>query len=449
MSIFFNTPFYLLNNPDVRQAVANGTMESAEAHFNIFGFKEGRNPNATFDVNFYLSQYPDVQAAGVNPLQHFLQFGIFENRVPKENFVAADQFDAAAYAAVNPDLAAAGITSAAALYAHFATFGFAESRTGVQTVSGTPINNGIVVTVDDVVDTGGGGGGGSTVVEAVATTFSLTSGVDNFVGGSANDTFIAAQQATLAAGDSINGGGGTDRLNIFGSANADQFANTSVTNVEQVYAQFDGTGTLNVSANADVNQAWVSKGDVGTGARVTLTKAQTAGIEGTVAGSGRVTFAFSDASTATGDVASLALIDANTLAGGGVYNYDIETLNVSVTGTNVLGTATAFAARTVNVTGAGSLSATISGKFLTSVDASAATGAMTLTMTSSTSTQTFKTGSAGDTITTTYFGLSSADTIDLGTGVDALLFNENAIFNDTTTAARLSKVTNVEKLGTI
>jgi serralysin len=35
-----------------------------------------------FDTAGYLSANPDVAAAGINPLDHFLQFGIHEGRPP-------------------------------------------------------------------------------------------------------------------------------------------------------------------------------------------------------------------------------------------------------------------------------------------------------------------------------------------------------------------------------
>ena len=258
---------------------------------------------------------------------------------------------------------------------------------------------------------------------------------------------------TLAAGDSVDGGAGTDRLNVFNDANIGQFANASVSNVEQVYAQFDGTtgvDNLNVSTNADVTQAWVSGGTLAANDIVTLTKAQTAGVAGTVAGAGTLAFVFSDASAATGDVATLALNGANTTALTTVTIADIETLNVSSTGTNVLGTVVAAAATTVNVTGTGTLSATLASAAITTIDASASTGAMTLIATASAgNTQTITTGTGVDTITTTYAGLAGTDTINLGDGVDSLIFTDVATFNDAATAARLAKVTGVEKLGTV
>jgi serralysin len=36
--------------------------------------------SAAFDTLGYLAENPDVAAAGVNPLEHFLSFGIYEGR---------------------------------------------------------------------------------------------------------------------------------------------------------------------------------------------------------------------------------------------------------------------------------------------------------------------------------------------------------------------------------
>jgi len=290
----------------------------------------------------------------------------------------------------------------------------------------------------------------------------LTANADNFTGTGGNDTFVSAQQNgldTLAAGDTIDGGAGTDRLNVFGDGNIGSFAAANVSNVEQVYAQFSGTAavavTLNVSANAGVQQAWVSKGDVGTGTTtVQLTKAQTAGIEGTVAGSGGVTLDYTNATAAAGDVANLALNGANTTAGnitvGAAAARNIETLNVSATGANRLGTVSdQSSVTTYNIAGAGSVNATLAGTAITTVNAADNTGGVTLTTTASAANnQTITGGTGNDTITTTYAGLASADTINLGDGVDSLIFTGAATFNTTTTAARLTNVSNVEKLGT-
>ena len=66
------------------------------AHFNTFGWHEGRNPNAWFDTAGYLAHYADVAAAGVNPLEHYEQFGWKEGRDPSAGF------DTLGYLAANP-----------------------------------------------------------------------------------------------------------------------------------------------------------------------------------------------------------------------------------------------------------------------------------------------------------------------------------------------------------
>ncbi len=44
-------------------------------HFIKFGVLEGRNPNNNFDSLLYLKQNPDVAKAGINPLLHYYLYG--------------------------------------------------------------------------------------------------------------------------------------------------------------------------------------------------------------------------------------------------------------------------------------------------------------------------------------------------------------------------------------
>lgn len=177
----FDSEFYLSQNPDVAAAIEAGLFESAEQHFNQFGFSEGRDPNPYFDTSFYLEQNPDVAAAGINPLNHFNQFGETEGRSPNAIFnptyyleqnpdVAAsgispflhfinhgagegrspnasvasqtsEGFDEAAYLAANPDIADAvanGTLSSG--FEHWLLFGFDEGRSGAQNAAGDPID---------------------------------------------------------------------------------------------------------------------------------------------------------------------------------------------------------------------------------------------------------------------------------------------------------------------
>jgi hypothetical protein len=44
----------------------------------VVGRTQGRDPSAGFDTLGYLAANPDVAAAHINPLDHFLAFGIYE-----------------------------------------------------------------------------------------------------------------------------------------------------------------------------------------------------------------------------------------------------------------------------------------------------------------------------------------------------------------------------------
>ena len=65
-------------------------MSIRSQHFETTGWKEGRNPNALFDMNGYLAAYADVKAAGINPFDHYNQFGWHEGRDPSVGFDTTD-----------------------------------------------------------------------------------------------------------------------------------------------------------------------------------------------------------------------------------------------------------------------------------------------------------------------------------------------------------------------
>jgi hypothetical protein len=71
-----------------------------------------------FDAEWYLSTYPDVAAAGIEPLEHYLVHGASEGREP------GPDFDGKAYLAANPDVAEAGANP----LLHYLEFGHAEGR---------------------------------------------------------------------------------------------------------------------------------------------------------------------------------------------------------------------------------------------------------------------------------------------------------------------------------
>ncbi len=72
----FDHPFYLDTNPDVRAAGVDAFF-----HYRMWGWREGRAPNADFDPVFYIERYADVAAAGINPFLHYLLAGRLEGRM--------------------------------------------------------------------------------------------------------------------------------------------------------------------------------------------------------------------------------------------------------------------------------------------------------------------------------------------------------------------------------
>ena len=91
----FDAAYYLSTYPDISLA----TIDPFEHYMNYGGF-EGRRPNRYFDSAWYLRQYPDVAELGWNPLLHYMGWGVREGRKP-----AAD-FDVEHYVSRNPDASA-------------------------------------------------------------------------------------------------------------------------------------------------------------------------------------------------------------------------------------------------------------------------------------------------------------------------------------------------------
>lgn len=76
----FDVDYYLAQNSDVAAIVARGET-TAWAHYNNYGWKEGRDPSAFFNTRAYLDQNDDVTASGLNPLLHFLHVGAADGRM--------------------------------------------------------------------------------------------------------------------------------------------------------------------------------------------------------------------------------------------------------------------------------------------------------------------------------------------------------------------------------
>jgi len=285
------------------------------------------------------------------------------------------------------------------------------------------------------------------VTGSTGSTFVLTSSVDNFLGTGLDDVFIAgdsAGDATLSAGDVLNGSGGTnDVLNIINAAGVDNAANFTTANIsgiEVVNFTSQSGDALDVSGNADVAQAWLKNGEDGS---ITLTKTQTAGLAGAIDASNAVTFDFTDDAGAA-DSVNLVL-NAVTVDGDVVDIADIETINIAAAGKNVLDGFSSDATKLV-ITGDGSVDfGALTASAVTTIDASANKGGISIDNSSAANNVEKITGGDGnDTYTTKFASVTKEDVINLGAGSDTLAFVDATDLS--ASAATLAGVSGVETL---
>lgn len=102
--------YYNTNYPDVLLAGVD-----PDQHYAQFGYVEGRSPNAFFDAAYYASMNPGVTG---NLLQHYATVGWLQGKNPSA------QFDGARYLEENPDVAAANMNP----LEHFLIYGRYEGR---------------------------------------------------------------------------------------------------------------------------------------------------------------------------------------------------------------------------------------------------------------------------------------------------------------------------------
>ncbi len=112
-SQLFDARYYLEQNNEVSQ-----TGVDPLKHYVHYGVLEGRDPNPLFDTRFYLRQHPGLDIRSVNPLRHYIEKGAHEGSDPHR------LFDTSYYLAENPDVAASGINP---LW-HYIHYGGREGR---------------------------------------------------------------------------------------------------------------------------------------------------------------------------------------------------------------------------------------------------------------------------------------------------------------------------------
>lgn len=74
----FDYNFYLMNNPDVEALGIDPVI-----HYLQYGAQEGRNPNSEFNTNDYCKHTPDIQNSNINPFVHYL---LYEVGKSKDNY---------------------------------------------------------------------------------------------------------------------------------------------------------------------------------------------------------------------------------------------------------------------------------------------------------------------------------------------------------------------------
>ncbi len=245
---------------------------------------------------------------------------------------------------------------------------------------------------------------------AVGKTFTLTNGIDAgaaFTGGSSSDTFVG-DAATASLADQIDGGAGTDTLQLFGAA-----AEPSHKNIEII--QLTGnTAGFDVSDNAGVQQLVLI--DPATAQTYTIANGQKVSVS-TMANGETVDFA--------GNTVTSLDLTANGLgssSGGGVtvdLNSTAQTaLNLTTdTGAHVVLNNTGAKLDTVNVLGAGVATITSALTTVKTINASASTGGVIASV--GTSDLAF-TGSAKNDTLKVAGTLTSKDVLNGGDGTDVL-----------------------------
>jgi hypothetical protein len=318
---------------------------------------------------------------------------------------------------------------------------------------------------------------GSTVSQG--STFVLTTGVDTFTGTSGNDTFTADNTSTdvSSTADVLNGGEGTDTLNVFSDGAAGAMPALTSVEVLNVYDQ-DNDMTTAAASLASLNTVNLVRGDgaltltVGANvANVGLTDIVADGdTDGAGTGAGVIVAA---AATATSLNLSLNGVTAAAETGITDENVDVNgaaltTLNVTTSGTassfDLLDAASATtisinagaALTTVLETGATAASLSLSGAGAVNLGAldsaintvtSTATGALTADIGANVDTV-LTAGSGNDVITassTDTIATTDALAVNGGDGTDVLVISATA---DVNTAADGARYTNFETVRT-
>lgn len=274
-----------------------------------------------------------------------------------------------------------------------------------------------------------------------STTTALSTSVDNLEGTNANDTYTAVSNtgsATWNNGDVIDGAGGTDTVSILATGTDTTIVGLS--NIETVSVRLLSDSQLEAVDWNGVDTVTVASNSL-TEADLTLTNADVGSTYVVNGGHDLTISSFVNASASTfatvvnnaGSATSDATVFALAGATGSVAN-----ITVAASGTNFVRFDATAGASAITISGAGTLYATGVESTVTTVNASAYAGSLTLnlntgaavTVTGGASADRINFGAAG--------GLTTDDVVDGGAGTDTLVATLS------TSRLNLSNVDNVE-----
>lgn len=296
------------------------------------------------------------------------------------------------------------------------------------------------------------------VTVASGSTFTLTTGIDNFPGTSGNDLF-AGTEANFGSLDTINGGAGTDTLLLQLTSATNTLASTQISNIEtlQISQGTNASTGTNVGALTAVTTLTNSASTVALVATGLANAAIALGAQNTAQ---NTTFEFTEAALGgTTDTASVTLsnvtgaaqININSATGNTVGFETIAlTSSGSVANSITLTTNDTAGLATVTIAGATAITVDLGTNITTTartVNASNATGAVTLTSIGA-AVHTITGGSGNDSFTfgANFVGAEAAaatrDTLNGGAGRDTL--NVTSAIAVAASAVAQTTVSNIE-----
>ena len=301
--------------------------------------------------------------------------------------------------------------------------------------------------------TAGNAGGAFGAAGTANGSFSLTTGLDSFAGGSGNDRFVGSignTDPTLSTGDEISGGDGTDTLQINASgAAATTIGGLTLTSVETVsIVDTNSTSsTVNLAGNTGITTL-KSAGSSGAALSFSNVPAIAALDLSYTAGSGTASVGYTTAAYAGTNTQEITLTEAG--ATGTVTIAGVEVFNIASSGTSTL-QLVAASGTTVNVTASGTTTIDLdssSNVALATVSGGTSTGAITWNLDTDYTDMNVTGGAGNDTFDISAGAPGLNDAINGGDGTDTLYFATAATGTTDTTAiaTTYASFSNIEKL---